>query len=70
MENLKCFFEAQERLRDILSGYENMLGRSCESERESDAAKTLMGTRAHGTAQRAAAATAAAEAPVVDMVEG
>lgn len=68
---LEMFFEAQERLRDILSGYEDMLMRSCEGEQQTDSTRVLKGARPRAAAGAGAGAGApAAPAAPVDMVEG
>merc|ERR1712194_553704 len=74
---LEMFFEAQERVREILSGYEDMLQRSCESEAYTNSSKTLIGCRTNNTPPGAGrpGAGAGGGAPAapggdVEMVEG
>jgi len=73
----EMFFEAQERLRDILSGYEDMLSRSCETEAYTNSSKTLVGARSNRTIRERNAppgavppAGAAGGNEPADMVEG
>lgn len=40
---LEMFFEAQERVRDMIQDYEDILSRSCEQEQLTNASATLTG---------------------------
>lgn len=57
---MEMFIEAQERLRDLLSGYEDMMIRSCESESTNNSQKTMVGMRPSRDAERRGATDAGA----------
>lgn len=67
---LEMFFEAQERVREILGGYEHYLTRSCEAESQTNASKVLVGNRTRRETGAGAPAGGGAGAGEAAMVEG